>query len=432
MNNNKIAHYILLFFALFFSDLVLNTTHSESFNNIIIDEKADSSPLLTNELSSISEYKQFNRIMERFLRKWEIKGASVAIARDNKVVYAKGFGFSNAEDSTFVNPSNLFRIASASKLITATAIMKLAEERKLSLKSKVFGKDGILNDSIYLKIRDYQTKKITIENLLRHQGGWTRKYGDPMFMPLTIAKKMKVSPPIKIQSIIQFVLAKRLHFQPGTRSSYSNFGYAVLGEVIAKISGETYEHYVVENILKPMGITDMQLANNFYNEKAQNEVKYYEQSDAIPSKSYLGTGELQTSSYGGTDVRILGAAGGWIATPIDLLKLISHIDAKKNIPDILDSTSVAMMTTPINGHTSPIGWRKTSRHNKWWRTGTLAGSSTLIIHQPNGIDFAVITNTGTWRGPKFYFEIEKAMYAAINQIKKWPSKDILAQKTQSN
>ena len=103
--------------------------------------------------------------------------------------------FADEEENVPMDVMHVFRIASISKLITAVAIMKLQEEGKLTLQDRVFGPEGILNDTIFSDIKDPRTTKITVENLLRHQGGFSIAYGDPMFCPVEIARKMQVPPP---------------------------------------------------------------------------------------------------------------------------------------------------------------------------------------------------------------------------------------------
>ena len=127
--------------------------------------------------------------VERFLRRNNLAGASLSIAKDGKVVFAKGYGFADKERSISVQPYNLFRIASVSKLVTAVAIMKLVEFDSLSLESKVFGINGILNDSSYLSYKDKKVEQITVRQLLNHSAGWTNRWGDPMFMPNVISSR---------------------------------------------------------------------------------------------------------------------------------------------------------------------------------------------------------------------------------------------------
>jgi CubicO group peptidase (beta-lactamase class C family) len=113
--------------------------------------------------------------IQRFMKEWNIDGASVAIAKDGKLIYNKGFGYSDRAHTQHTSADGLFRIASVSKPITAIAIMKLVEERKLSLNDKVFGRSAILNKDYYLDaINDPRLYSITIQQLLEHTSGWDR------------------------------------------------------------------------------------------------------------------------------------------------------------------------------------------------------------------------------------------------------------------
>ena len=105
------------------------------------------------------------------------------------------------------------RMASASKLITAVAIMKLCEQGKLNLDMKVFGHEGILNDTSYTSaIRDQRIKEITVDHLLRHKGGFTLGAGDPMFNTKDIMAVKKLKTPPTNQELTKIVLGCRLGF----------------------------------------------------------------------------------------------------------------------------------------------------------------------------------------------------------------------------
>eukprot|EP01029_Cantina_marsupialis_P029141 TRINITY_DN779862_c0_g1_i1.p1 TRINITY_DN779862_c0_g1~~TRINITY_DN779862_c0_g1_i1.p1 ORF type:complete len:447 (-),score=50.64 TRINITY_DN779862_c0_g1_i1:134-1474(-) len=379
---------------------------------------------LSNKLSTADETSRADRLMNRFLRKWEVAGATVAVVKDGHLVFAKGYGYSDIENQKKVEPSNLFRIASVSKLITATAVMKLQEEGKLHLDDFVFGEHGILNDTIYCKIRDKRSKRITVENLLRHTAGYSSKYGDPMFLPLSIAKKMKVEPPISAETTIQFALSRRLHFTPGSRGSYSNLGYVILEKVIEKASGEDYETYVQNHLLKPSGIFDMHLGKNLRKDQFPNEVNYYEQSNAIKISAFDGSGKTVFRSNGGNNIEELGGAGGWIASAAELMKFMLSIDGNDSHPDILSTSSIEYMTTPSKRGFSPIGWKGTRGNGTWWRTGTLAGTSALLKQQPDGYSYVIVTNTSTWRGSDFTKDLSAHMRRFLRSVKKWPAEDL--------
>ena len=372
---------------------------------------------LTNEFSEREEFSEAEKTVEAFMRRWSIAGASVAIAKDGKLIYSKGFGYADKASMTPVQPYSKFRIASISKLVTAVAIMKLAEEGRLSLDNKVFGSDGILNDPYFSNPVDRQVFEITVEHLLSHEGGWSQRFGDQMFMSLFISETMGVNPPADVKTIIRFALNKRLHFKPGTDQSYSNLGYAILGLVIEKITGTTYEEYCQKAVLEPLGIYDMAIAGNLQSEKAIYEVTYYEPSNAALRKSIYETGEMTPASYGGNDIRTLGAAGAWIATAPDLMRLLLAVDGFSTRPDILSQESINRMT---GNRRAPLGWRSVGRDGVWQRTGSFSGTSGMMSRQPNGISWVVLLNSSTWNGSTLQTHINEMMTKAISQINELP------------
>jgi CubicO group peptidase (beta-lactamase class C family) len=359
------------------------------------------------------------------MQHWGIAGASVAIAKDGKLVFARGYGKADREEGIDAQPFHLFRIASISKLITAVAIMNLVEEGRLTLDQKVFGENAILNDSIFLNPRDTRAFDITVQHLLTHSAGWTRRWGDHMFIPHAIAKYMNVPSPPDTKTIVQFALSKKLHFTPGSYISYSNMGYSILGLVIEKITQQPYEEYVNNSILNPLGIGDMQLGRNMPSEKKSLEVRYYEPAGSEPVKSIYDPDEMVMRCYGGNDIEALGAAGSWIATAPDLIKLVLAIDGDSNRPDIITPEHVKLMTDPGYGY-APIGWKATLSDGTWWRTGSFAGTSAMIKHQNDGFTWVVLLNSSTWKSSKFPGEINRAMRKVFSSMEQWPDQDLFA------
>ncbi len=394
----------------------------ESFGGDFIPPKPNvSSYHISNAFSDLAEFDVIDYQVEHFLKRNHLAGASLSIAKDGKLVFTKGYGYADKERSIEVQPYNLFRIASVSKLITAVAVMKLVENEKLTLESKVFGPYGILNDSIYLDYKDKKVEAITVRELLNHSAGWTSRYGDPMFMPNIIKKKLGIEYPVESEDIIRFMLQKRLHYVPGTMSSYSNFGYTILEKVIEKASGMNYEMFVKTNILYPLEIFDMQIGNSYPWERLDLEVKYYEPDDTYLVEDHLGGDKLVPRSYGGNDIKTLGAAGGWVSSTTDLLRLVLAIDGFNFPKDILTQESIhEMVSTELIGG-SPLGWRGVRENRYWYRTGTLAGTSALVVRKDNGISYAIVFNTNSWKGPEFSSEIKLMMDRTLNKVDEWPS-----------
>jgi len=390
---------------------------------VIIDKLVPGNVRLTNKNSSGKEFESAEKTINSFLRKWSITGASLAIAKDGKLIFAKGFGYADSALMTEAQPYNQFRIASISKLVTAVGIMKLQEEGKLFLTDRVFGPNGILNDPYFAEPKDKRVYNITVGHLLSHEAGWTQRYGDQMFMPLVVAEKMGVKPPASTETIVRFALDKRLHYTPGSGRAYSNLGYSILGLVIEKISGMPYDQYCRRFILEPLGIYDMTIAGNLPSEKAPYEVTYYEPTDVVLKPSIYGTGEMVSPTYGGNDIRALGGAGAWIATAPDLMRLLLAVDGFNSRPDILTDQSIRFMTDNSNGF-APVGWKTTVYNGTWWRTGSFPGSAGMMKRQSDGISWIVLLNSSAWNGPEIYTYINNMMYRVLSQIKPLPEYDL--------
>ncbi len=390
----------------------------------ISDKLTPSNLRLTNAASSSSEFDSFDNAIKSFLNKWNVAGASVAVAKNGKLIFAKGYGYSDTTSMTVTEPYNRFRIASISKLVTAVAVLKLNEEGRLSLDDKVFGPEGILNDPFFSDPRDKRALDITVTHLLSHEGGWTQRYGDQMFMPHVVAEKMGVELPVSNRDIIRFALDRRLHFAPGRGRSYSNLGYAILGLVIEKVTGMSYEKYCSEAILEPLGIYDMQLAGNMPEQKAPFEVTYYEPVNQPLKPSIYGTGEMLSPSYGGNDIEALGGAGSWLATAPDLIRLLLAVDGFDSCGDILSEESIRFMTDSSNG-CAPIGWKSADINGNWCRTGSFPGTAAMLKRQPDGIAWVVLLNSSTWNGPMINSYVNSMMSKVLSRVEKWPEYDLL-------
>ncbi len=382
---------------------------------VLVDKLVPENIRITNNTPESQAFPAAEKIVNSFLHKWSIAGASIAVAKDGKLIYARGFGLADTVEKIQTQPFSQFRVASISKLVTATALMKLYEEGKLSLDARVFGPQGILNDPYFAEPKDKRVFDITVEELLSHEGGWSQRYGDQMFMPIVIAEKLNLRPPVDTRDIVRFALDKRLQYTPGKGRAYSNLGYSILGLVIEKITGMPYETYCRKAILEPLGIYDMTIAGNLQTEKAPFEVTYYEATDVVLKPSIYGTGELLPPRYGGNDIRALGAAGAWIATAPDLMRLLLAVDGFQTRPDILSQQSIEFMTDLSNGF-APVGWKTTVMNGNWWRTGSFPGTAGMLKRQPDGTAWVVLLNSSAWNGPEIYSYINNMMNRLISKM----------------
>lgn len=409
----------LLVTLFFFGEIALS--FSDDGNTFIInDEEVAFSLKLENQYSDVAATRTIDSNVEAFMKQWGIRGASVAITKDEELVYAKGFGYANVEKKEAVKPGHLFRIASVSKLITAAAVMKLFEEGQINLDEYAFGPTGVLDTSLFKGYKDKRVEQITVRHLLNHTAGWSRQSGDPMFNSLYIARKLKIDPPAKTDHIIEYALSRNLNYDPGTRYSYSNLGYGILGRIIEVKSGMPYEDYVVMNLLKPAGIHDMHIGHSFAHDKFPNEVTYYNEGKKLMTYAIDGSGQLVPSHYGGNDIELLGAAGGWVASAPELCKLMTVLDGFSSQQDILEKETLDMMVDPEMAGIGLFGWRGQDHYGTWWRTGYISGSTALLVRQQDGVNWVILMNTSTYRESRIQRYTSSMMFRAVNSVQLWP------------
>ena len=358
--------------------------------------------VLTNELSDTATLYKMDRDIERFMQRWYIKGLSLSVMRNDSLVYAKGYGWADEEQGERMGPGSIMRVASVSKLITAAGIMKLCEEGRLSLGDKVFGPHGILRDSCYTAaIRDKNYYEITVEQLLRHEAGFTVRGADPLFNTPAIMEYYGLRKAPDARTLVTLMLPRRLRYKPGASHEYSNFGYLLLSLIIEKVTGQDYEHWMQQNVLEPAGCTDAHLARNYYHERYKGEVRYYMQDNDPPVPEYNNSRDSVVRCYGGNDIRGLSGAGAWVISTPELALLVASIDGRSEIPDILSRRSVREMTASSHEHKFSLGWNTTDPKEGWVRTGSLSGTNALIYYFPDGDCWILANNTHSWRGPRF-------------------------------
>ena len=416
----KFPVIIGLIVIFFFGEIAISFSDKTDRNSVVSDENYSFALNLENSDTDFEQSQYIDRLFESFIKRYNIKGASVAVTKDEKLVYAKGFGMANEETGENVQPGHLFRLASVSKLITSVAVMHMVETGVISLDEKVFGSDGILNGEIFLNYKDSRYEEITVSQLLNHTSGWSRRNGDPLFNSRYINFRMKDVETDELSKIISYELRKKLRYAPGTVYSYSNLGYAVLGKIIEQKAGLDYEDYVVMNILKPLGINDMHIGKSLYHEKFLNEVRYYEPAGSSKCLPFDGTDRMVSKSYGGNNIPLIGAAGGWLASAPELTKLICSIDGYNQVPDFLDSLSVYSMADPKVAGKGLYGWRGSDQHGTWWRTGTLSGTSAFVMRMENGLNWVVLLNTSSYKRTRIHNKLSRTIFAASYRVKEWP------------
>lgn len=403
----KSTRYIILFVAVAIG-LILLLSPRFKCESPLAQKKREKrgkswSDTISNKGSESAALEPMERDIERFMQRWDLKGMQIAVSRNDSLLYTKGFGWADREGGVKMEANSIMRIASASKLVTATAVMKLIEQGKLSLDSKVFGEDGILNDRrITESIADKRMLDITVGMLLRHQGGFTLGAGDPMFNTVEIMKAKRLNKAPDNDQLIQIVAQRRLGFMPGQGRKYSNFGYMLLSKVIEKVSGKSYWDFAAEELFEPAGVYGIKPATNYYDDRHAGEVRYYS-PDAELVEDFSHPGKMVDRCYGGANIKGLMGAGGWVASAADLNRFVAAIDGHAGISDVISPQSVRMMTAHGNEEEGKLclGWTDSDKDGKWFRTGTLSSVHALIEHFPNGECWVITMNSGVWTGFRF-------------------------------
>jgi CubicO group peptidase (beta-lactamase class C family) len=178
-------------------------------------------------------------IMQTQLERGDIAGAVVTVVKDNQVVFAKGYGYADVKARTPVTVDNtLFRIGSISKLFTWTAVMQQVEQGKIDL-------DADINRYLDFRIPDAFGKPITMRNLMTHTPGFEER-----FQGLFVADAAHLD---NLRHHLASHVPARI-FAPGTVGAYSNYGAALAGYIVQRVSGEEFNSYVQHHITGPLGM----------------------------------------------------------------------------------------------------------------------------------------------------------------------------------
>ena len=313
---------------------------------------------------AVPGFEEFDRAVVAAIQKDHIPGAAIAIVKDGRLVYARGFGWANEEDKTPIEPTSVFRLASISKSLTGIGILKLIQDKRLCMQQKVFARPNASPSGtgpcsqpiLHLEpvkcpgcTEDPRIYDITVQDLMQMSGGWitsteevdacgvmTRGSGD--WSSVERAQQgLRIHRIPTRAEVIQFGISHKLNFTPGTCYSYANFDFMILGQVIEEITDTPYEAWMQENVLHPMGAYNAHVL--LYGKSLPNEVDYYK---------ILPDGQNQRCCIDMLRPQI-GPCGGWTANIIDL----AHVQAslRNGVPEpnpLEPQTMNLMVSRPAN------------------------------------------------------------------------------------
>lgn len=301
---------------------------------------------------------RIERLIQAEMAQGKIPGLSVAIVNGNEIRYAKGFGMADLENSVAAKSTTVYRLGSMSKTITATAVMQLAEKGKLNLDKPV---------QEYCAAFPEKPWPISARQLLAHLGG-VRDYSNQKFLEEYFSTRHYNS----ISESLDIFKNDPLLQEPGTKYSYSTYGYDVLGCAIEGAAGVRYEDYIRDNILKPAGL-------------AQTRVDEVSQIIADRGRGYGKTRDGVVLNTGLSDTSNKIPAGGLVSTVEDISRFAIALQNGK----LLNSAAVEQMwtlQTTRDGKPVPyaLGWRVAERNGmrEVFHGGAAAGFSTFLYLLP--------------------------------------------------
>ncbi len=387
-----------------------------------------------------ARFAPFDRVMEEFMQRRKVPGGALAVVKDRRLVYVRGYGSAGSEDVGAVKAESLFRIASLTKPITAVAVLHLVEAGKLSLATRVF---DLVSPPPWVasgKTPDARLRSITVQQLLAHTGGWDRdRSPDPMFQSREIAAALGVPSPPRPLDIIRYMLGQRLDFDPGTRFAYSNFGYCVLGRVIEQVTGRSYDGFVREAVLGPAGITRMRLGASLRSARAPGEVCYCTRQPSQRPSVFADQPGLVAEPYGSFCLESMDAHGGWLASAVDLARFASALENRARGALLGAATFQSMYAPPpapvarqpdgrVQDHYYGCGWLvrpvgKAGEAN-YWHNGSLPGTYSLLVRRWDGLSWVVLFNQRSEDPRLPDGAIDPALHRAAAAVQRWPDHDL--------
>jgi N-acyl-D-amino-acid deacylase len=364
----------------------------------------------------------FDAAMIKIMERHGVPGAALAIAKNGKLVLAKGYGWANASTGDAVQPDTLFGLASLSKPITAVATLKLVEEGKLRLEDGVFEILKHIKPPRGARV-DPRLGNVTVRHCLNHSGGWDRAVtGDCINWEPQICRAYHVRSPLSPRQFITFALGLPLQFNPGTDAKYSNIGYIILGEVVAKVSGQSYEQFVTENVLKPMGMNRVHL-------HARNGKYLLGEALRHLSGTFIPLPAMK--------LPMVDAAGGWSASVVDMARFLTNLDGSRGKPVLNEKMRKLMLEPPPrplkprpNGAYFGLGWDAVLVNDKgfaYFKDGSYQGMRTYVKRLATGLNWALLYNASMEFDPQDTQVVSNTVHEVrelVEKMNKYPNIDL--------
>ena len=372
-----------------------------------------------------------DQVMRSFVDSHSLVGASLAVVSGGALKLARGYGHAEVQPDRPMLARTPMLLASVSKVMTAQTILKLVDQGRISLDERVFPHFAALRPPPGRRV-DPRLDEITVAMCLWHTGGWNRKV-TPLAGPQQVRRALRLNREPTPLDFIAYQKGVPLDFAPGTQQAYSNFGFVLLGALLAKIADRPYPEVVQATTLGPADVAGMRIDPSA--------------PEYLPGEAHRYTPPMDHAVPGGHPLMTM-AAGGWMASAVELVRLMSAIDGSRTGTAWLTPATTQAMLSPAPGIQRPdgaawfgLGWDRVQAFPaggaggaggpgganasgprcSYCKGGDLPGIWTHLAHLAIGVDYALLVNSSGEEGEK---QLMGPLEEALRAVPSWPQGDL--------
>ena len=409
-----------------------NSEEDTNYTVILAKKFAPFPNVFPKSRQGYSPFNTWDETIKKTMKAYNIRAGALAVVYKGRLVHTQGYTY-GPEGYPITKPTSLFRMASVSKVITAMAIGNLIDNGQISMET-------LFKDYIKHEVRGDGNpvyEKIKVKHVLSHSSTLKRDHG----LSVNIAKDLQVDLPISIQHKRKWCRKRSLldSVVLGSDYSYSNLGYTLLGQLIEEVSQQSYQDYVANNILTPLGLDRPQIGSA--EGDAPGEVLYQPYNLDLEKSAFSEKEKLVSRAYEGRNYELVLSSGGWIFSVVDMAKLLGAFHSNVQNPVLSESMQRELLTPTVSmgwgGFYETHGWPtrlqdkvgggKVRVYSKGGASSTTASS---VQFREDDISFVLFFNRANGdKVDKYFGALVRELHEYADQMSpsQWPSKDLFPQ-----
>ena len=342
-------------------------------------------------------------VLDEFRASQDVPGVSAVVVRRGETVFAGGSGLADIESTTLMTADSVVYIGSVSKVLTAALTLQLVETEQLSLNDEV---GGIAVDD------PGNSPSVTVANLLTHSSGLNREGNFGYWFTADFPDN---------EALAQYLAKTSLRSAPGDSSYYSNIGYAALGQLVERVTGQSYDDALLNRVLTPLNMN----ASGGRGPAKEIATGYTPADRILPSRErpFAGVGKRVGNRYKRMyhDARAMSPAFGAYASANDMGRLVSFLLGYGHDNVLSPTTRALMYEHHVFGRglglkIARLAGRTVARHDGWFA----AHRSHLLLDIDNGLGVVVMANSDNASPGKIAEALLEEALAAVNKSGKRP------------